>query len=290
MTASCQVLVLFSLLTFVHAAGNSANIAVVGAGPHGLIAALELAQLGHSVTVFEKETVVLPIIQSLELNSVVYEYLGQALLPAANSHGSGPPAALLSFAEKYGQPLEPLPAAITTLSFDSVVGVNPVPSSWLPFLADAADQLELLQELAAGYAVLLELESFPPNPSGVLDSGVAASNQTFADWAKEISLPAFTDFIELVFNSALSGPVADTIAANILSPSRLYIPGGLRQAFLLQGLTHVCTAHLHAVHITCHDALHSLPGAAYELQLCMHRSCADILPECSRPDGCYVTS
>ncbi|KAL0049462.1 hypothetical protein WJX82_002998 [Trebouxia sp. C0006] len=28
MTASCQVLVLFSLLTFVHAAGNSANIAV----------------------------------------------------------------------------------------------------------------------------------------------------------------------------------------------------------------------------------------------------------------------
>ena len=220
----------------------------------------------------------------------MYEYLGQALLPAANSHGSGPPAALLSFAEKYGQTLEPLPAAITTLSFDSVVGVNPVPSSWLPFLADAADQIELLQELAAGYAVLLELESFPPNPSGVLGSGVAASNQTFADWAKAISLPAFTDFIELVFNSALSGPVADTIAANILSPSRIYIPGGLRQAFLLQGLTHVCTAHLHAVHITCHDALHSLPGAAYELQLCMHRSSADILPDCSRPDGCYVTS
>jgi len=67
------------------------------------------------------------------------------------------------------------------LSFDSVVGANPVPSSWLPFLADAADQLELLQELAAGYAVLLELESFQPNPSGVLDSGLAASNQTFAD-------------------------------------------------------------------------------------------------------------
>lgn len=62
-----------------------------------------------------------------------------------------------------------------------MVGANPVPSSWLPFLADAADQLELLQELAAGYAVLLELESFQPNRSGVLDSGLAASNQTFAD-------------------------------------------------------------------------------------------------------------
>ncbi len=250
MSASSKVAVLCSLLTFVHAAGNTANIAVVGAGPHGLIAALELTQLGHGVTVFEKETIELPIIQSLELNSVVYEYLGQALLPAANSHGSGPPAALLNFAEKYGQPLEPLPAAITTLSFDSVAGVNPVPSSWLPFLTDAADQLELLQELAAGYAVLLELESFQPNPSGVVDSGVAFSNQTFADWAQEISLPAFTDLIELVFNSALSGPVADTIAANILSPSRLYIPGGLRQAFLLQGLRHICTA----VHRTCHDA------------------------------------
>ncbi len=84
MTAACKILVLFNLLTFVHAAGNHANIAVVGAGPHGLIAALELTQLGHSVTVFEKETVELPIIQSLELNSVVYEYLGQALTEAGH--------------------------------------------------------------------------------------------------------------------------------------------------------------------------------------------------------------
>lgn len=235
MAAIYNSLVAVTLLALSAQVGSDTTVAVVGAGPHGLVAALELTQLGYNVTVFERETVILPIVESLQIDSVVYEYLGQALLPAANTDGSGPPPALLDFAEKYGQPLEPLPAAVTTLSFDSIAGVNSVPSSWLPLLATAADQLELLQELAAGYAVLLDLESFPPSPSGVLESGIAEANQTFADWANNLALPAFTDFIQLVFNSALSGPVADTLAANIVSPSRLYIPGGLRQAFLLQG-------------------------------------------------------
>ncbi len=229
------LLLLFSLLTLTAASNLASNIAVIGAGPHGLVAALELKQLGYNVTVFEKETVQLPIIESLRIGSVVYEYLSQAVLPAENPDGSGPPAVLSSFAQKYGQPLEPLPAAEFTLSFDSVAGVNPVPSSWLPFLVDPADQQELLQELAAGYAVLLELEGFQPNPTGVLESGVATPNQTFADWAKDLALPAFTDVIELFSNSALSGPVSNSIAANVLSFCRLYIPGVLRQAFLLQG-------------------------------------------------------
>lgn len=229
------IAVLVSLCALATAAGSNETFAVVGAGPHGLTAALELKQRGHNVTVFERGKVQLPIIDSIQIGSIVYEYFSQTLLPSATSDGSGSPAVLSQFAQQYRQPLNPLPSAETTLSFDSVAGVNPVPSSWLPFLVDTLDQVELLEELAAGYAILRELDSYPPTPDGVLESGIASANQTFATWAQGFAMPAFTDFLELVFNTALSGPVSETIAANTLNQARVYLPGPLRQAFLLQG-------------------------------------------------------
>lgn len=237
MVVSFTLVLLFGLLSVCAALESNASVAIVGAGPHGLVAALKLKQLGFNVTVFEKEQMILPIIESPVINGVVYDYLSQALLPAASTNGSGPPSVLLNFAERYGQPLEPLLTAST--SFDSVAGVNPIPSTWLPFLADPSGPTALLQQLAAGYAVLRELDDFRLSPSGALESGIVLPNQTFAEWADDLSLPAFTDLITLLTNTALSGPASEKLAADIISPSRLYIPGGLRQAILLQGMAFI---------------------------------------------------
>ena len=104
MAAGYSVMVAVIFLAISAQAGSDTSVAVVGAGPHGLVAALELKQLGYNVTVFERETVILPIVESLQIDSIVYEYLGQALLPAANTNGSGHHPRYLILPRSMGSP------------------------------------------------------------------------------------------------------------------------------------------------------------------------------------------
>ena len=211
------------------------NIAVVGAGAHGLIAALELSDLGHNVTLFEKDTGTIPIVQSLQLNNDVYDYLSQLLLPGATSAGFGPPASLAQFTSRYSQPLEPLQLSRNPVFFDNSTGITPVPSFWRPYLASQQGQASLLQQLAAGVAILNRINQGEPTPEGVVALGICETQETYEEWAASVNLPAFTSFVETFVNSALSGPTASSSAAAVLNAARLYVYGPLRQAFLLQG-------------------------------------------------------
>ncbi len=213
------------------------NVAVIGAGAHGLIAALVLSDRGNHVTVFEKETTILPIVQSLQLKEANYDYLSQLLLPGATPNGFGPPAPLAEFASRYDQPLLPLPLSRNPVFFDTAAGITVVPAFWQSYLASQQGQTSLLQQLAAGVAIFARIDQGEPTPEGILALGICEAQQTYGEWAAAADLPAFTNFVELFGNSALSGPVVNASAAVVLNAARLYVVGSLRQAFQLQGLS-----------------------------------------------------
>ncbi|KAK9834548.1 hypothetical protein WJX74_004294 [Apatococcus lobatus] len=217
--------------------GRLPHVAVIGAGPQGVVAALELGARGCNVTLFEKETIILPIVETIQLDGFVYEYLSQLLIGGATFSGFGPPEVVSAFASKYGQPLEPLPASNVSLYFGSGPGLTTVPSFWLPLLATPDGRQTLVQQLAAGVAILQQLDAAEPTPAGVLQLGIVASpSQSFTDWAAQTKLPAFTDFVASFINSALSGPAGAAPAAHVLLDTRLYILGGLRRTFLSLGI------------------------------------------------------
>ena len=220
----------------VNVPGPAPSVAVVGAGAQGVVAALELNDRGFNVTLFDKAPIILPIVDSIELHGFVYEYLSQLLLGGATTQGFGPPATVVALARRYQQPLEPFPASANPLFYDSSTGLNSLPSFWLPYLATPAGQQNLLQQLAAGFAILQQLDAVNPTPAGVLGLGIVASaNQTFGDWAAQAKLPAFTGLLESFIDSALSGPASASPATLVLQGANLYALGPLRQAFLLLG-------------------------------------------------------
>lgn len=81
------------------------SVAVIGAGVHGLLAALELKLRGWDITVYEKAGEILPIIPSINLNGINYEYYSQAIFSPATFEGTGPNPSLARFAQHYGQGL-----------------------------------------------------------------------------------------------------------------------------------------------------------------------------------------
>lgn len=106
--------------------------AVIGAGEHGLIAAVELQSRGYNTTVFESESSVVPIFNSVKLGEVYYDYLSIGLMPSGHFHGSETTPVLAKFAAAYNHFAEAFPAALTRnfLSLDSVTGTLQVPSFW----------------------------------------------------------------------------------------------------------------------------------------------------------------
>lgn len=197
--------------------GPAPSVAVVGAGAQGLIAALDLSDRGFDVTLFERETTILPIVESTDLNGFVYEYLSQLLLGGATANGFGPPASVVALALRYQQPLEPLPASANPLFYDSLSGLNALPSFWLPYLATPDGQQSLLQQLAAGFIIFQQIGTVNPTPAGILQLGIVTSaNQTFGEWSAQVKLPAFTDFVESFIDSALSGPASAGLATHVL--------------------------------------------------------------------------
>lgn len=130
--SSLSILVSCSLTISAAAAARTA--AVVGAGEHGLIAAVELQNRGYDVTVFEKSGVAVPILNSVKLDDI-YDYLQVAAYPYVNSSNKGSSVpSLAAFASKYHQQMELLPAstALNHIAFDSVLGTTSGAASLLP--------------------------------------------------------------------------------------------------------------------------------------------------------------
>lgn len=111
--------------------------AVIGAGEHGILAAVELQNRGYDVTVFEKEASAIPIANTVQLDGI-YDYLSAAVLPSGNLNGSGTIKSLATLAFKYNQSLDFLPAGLVSnfRSFDSVEGVTVYPPTWKSLLGD----------------------------------------------------------------------------------------------------------------------------------------------------------
>lgn len=121
-------------IVLIGAATAKPSAAVVGAGEHGLIAAVELQKRGYDVTVFEKGSTAVPILNAVALDHI-YDYLQVAAYPYVNSSNSGSSvSSLAAFAAKYKQRMELLPAstARSHVAFDSVLGVTNGAASLLP--------------------------------------------------------------------------------------------------------------------------------------------------------------
>ena len=210
------------------------TVAIVGAGVSGLTAAVNLQQRGWNVTVFERANQLLPIVQTVTINDIVYDYLSQALLPVP-VNGEPSSTALGQLAERYQQPFEPFELTANTVSFDTITGVSPVPPPFQPFFTSAEGQEDLLEQLAEGWRLIQRLGKYQPTPEGAVEAGLVEPNQTYAEWALQANLTAFTGISELLVNSAVSGPAQSKAAAIELNENREFSAGLIRQAFLQAG-------------------------------------------------------
>ncbi|KAK9785509.1 hypothetical protein WJX73_009716 [Symbiochloris irregularis] len=142
--------VLRCLALFLLAAWAKAeDVAIIGAGVAGITAALAVQDLGHKVTIFEREPDILSLIKTVELNGTVYDYLSVALCPFPEDTASGN-TALGQLAERFGHAYEPSLASENLLYFDSVSGadsITRIPPPLAPFLGSTTGQQELLQQL-----------------------------------------------------------------------------------------------------------------------------------------------
>ena len=175
------------------------HIAVVGAGVHGLLAAIEVKQRGWDVTVFEKESEILPIIPTLDLNGVNYEYYSQSIYSSATFEKSAPNPALLTFASKYNQTLMPWTASAMqhTLYYDTVRGPAPYPAVWEPYFTSVSGVQELVQDLAEAIALLRDVGTNSSVPADLVEAGLAEYNASILDWAQQVQLPAYSSATEV---------------------------------------------------------------------------------------------
>ena len=223
------VVVLHWLSTF--AAGD--RLAVVGAGFAGLTAAVSLQQLGHNVTIFEREDRVVPILRSVMLDGTTYDYLSVALLPLEQVQGGKFMSAL---AAKYKQPYQPQPASANSISFDNATGPSPVPVLVQPYLTSEQGKQRLVSEVARGFAISQGLDMLPPSPLSAVAAGSTSIDETWAQWAAAHSNSSLYDILgDLLVDSSLSGPNAPKPAAVTLNVLRNYGPSLVRNLLVKAG-------------------------------------------------------
>ena len=171
--------------------GAAPSAAVVGAGVNGLLAAIELKHRGWNVTVFEKATIVLPIIPTINLNGINYEYYNQAIFSSATFVNSGPDPALLDFANKYQQVLLPWTPSGSQLYYDTVTGPQPYPAVWAPFFETASGETELAQQLAEALDLINSLGANLTTQQTLL-----YPDETILEWSDGGDLPAYSGIAE----------------------------------------------------------------------------------------------
>ena len=189
------VLSLICLCQPLPASANS--VAVIGAGVHGLLAALELKLRGWEVTVYEKEDVILPIIPSIKLNGINYEYYSQAIFSPATFEGTGPNPSLARFAERYSQALpQPFAASGRSLYYDTTLRHVPYPPVLDPYFASPIGPEALAEQLAEAVVLLQGVGTNASIPADVVEAGIADYNETIVQWAQRTDLTAFADLAQ----------------------------------------------------------------------------------------------
>ena len=152
-SCACLYLLLFGTVTCAPSA------AVVGAGEHGLIAAVELQNRGFDVSIFEQNGTAVPILNTVQLDHI-YDYLSVGVYPSETFNGSGTVPSLAAFAAKYHQQLELLPGSRgpRCVYFDSTQGTTSVPPFARPLLGDHCSILHTAYE----YMGILRHHNHPP--------------------------------------------------------------------------------------------------------------------------------
>ena len=204
MRARYAVAVLLCLAACKTLVCSAQSAAVVGVGVHGLLAAIELKQRGWNVTIFEKEADILPVVPSINLNGINYEYYSQAIYSPATYEGIGSNPALVRFATAYNQSLpQPWEASgiHNTLYYDTVTGPVPFPPVWAPVLESPQGGMAVAQQLAEAVALLREVGTNASVPADLIDSGVAEANESVLQWAQRNDLPAYAGITEVWWNA-----------------------------------------------------------------------------------------
>lgn len=222
------------------------HIAVIGAGVHGLLAASEVKLRGWDVTVFEKEADILPVIPTLSLNGINYEYYSQAIYSSATFQHNGPNPSLNAFASRFNQTLVPWTASAIqhTLYYDTVKGPLPYPVVWESFFASPAGRQELVMQLAEAINLLNEVGTNASIPADLIDSGLVNGSESILQWAQQVDLPAYSDVAQVWWYAAeclLPAPLSAAIRLNMDLTS---IGGLLRTALIALGVTEQQAAQL----------------------------------------------
>lgn len=175
------------------------RVAVIGAGVHGLLAAIECKQRGWNVTVYEKEPDLLPIIPSININGINYEYYSQTIYSSATYEKQAPNPALLKFASTYNQTIGPWTASAAehTLYYDTDGGPAPYPSVWAHYFTSESGVLDLVQQLAEAVTILREVGTNASVPTDLIEVGIVASNQSIVQWEQQVGLPAYSTGTEV---------------------------------------------------------------------------------------------
>lgn len=151
------------------------------------------------MTVYEKESDLLPIIPSININGINYEYYSQTIYSSATYEKSAPNPALLKFATIYNQTFGPWTASAAehTLYYDTVGGPTPYPSVWSQYFTSSSGVQDLVQQLAEGIGILREVGTNITVPADLIEAGIVNFNQSIVQWQQQVDLPAYSSGTEV---------------------------------------------------------------------------------------------
>lgn len=168
---------------------------------------------------FERANTVLPIIPSIELNGINYEYYNHAIFSSATFEKSGSNPALVQFASKYQQELLPWAPASNQLYYDTASGQQPYPAVWATFFESQAGKIELAQQLAEALE-LLNLGTNVTTPADFIEAGITYPNETFVQWADRVDLPAYSGISDTWWYAVCADPCVECMCwSNATAPS-----------------------------------------------------------------------
>lgn len=196
------------------------RVAIVGAGPSGLFAALELRRLGYRhVTLFEEGDRVAPVVRTVVADGRVFD-LSTKFVPAATLRGHGMYGPLDALLESTGTALVPTGDATFYHPVEREVVEVPDPLSRrnpLGLVTDFVDAFHLLKRIEHTEGI-----------GGLIASGEVGVGETIDAWGVRQGAEGFATF-GAYLSDVFSGAASVCDHAGYVLKSRVHFVGGYLQ-------------------------------------------------------------